>query len=118
MHITIPVFSVSPPVINVNLQRACHQKLQLLSIKVVEEINWHHFRESLLEALHLLGHAPVQPPAQHQVNVLVLVVLCDREVYAAFLQLMTVNLTKRLLQNLLQLHVIRTLMMPLSQPVC
>ena len=86
---------------DINRQCACHQKLQLLSIKVVEEINWHHFRESLLEALHLLGHAPVQPPAKHQVNVLVFVVLCDWEVYATFLQLMTVNLTEMPPANLL-----------------
>ena len=98
--VTIPVFSMSPPVVDINLQCTSCQKLQLLSIKVVEQINWHHFRESLLETLHLLSHAPIQPPAQHQVNVLMFVVLCDWEVYATFLQLMTVDLTKRLLQGI------------------
>ena len=89
-----------PPVVNINLQCTSSQKLQLLSIKVVDQIDWHHFRESLLEAFHRLSHAPVQTLAQHQVNVLMFVVICDREVYTTFLQLMTVDLSKRLLEEI------------------
>ena len=63
-----------PPVVDINHQYTSSQKLQLLNIKVVEQIDWHHFRES-----HL--HAPVQMPGQHQVNVFMFVVLCGREVY-------------------------------------
>ena len=105
-QLTISVLSMTLPVIHVDLQCPCRQELQLLGIKVRQEVNWHDFRETLLESLHLLGHAPVQTPFHHQVDVLIFVVLGNGDVIALWLQLMGIQLAKSLLQIIIQISTI------------
>ena len=53
-----------------------------------------YFIKSLLEAVHLLGNTLVQSPLYHQADVLLFVVVCDRNVHPARLQLMHGELSK------------------------
>lgn len=97
--ITRSIFGVLSPVGDVDFGRPRYDEFQLAGVEHGHEAGVDHLVEALDQGLGLVGHAPLEPPLEHALDVLLLVALGHGQVLAVGLELLLEHVAGHLLRD-------------------